>query len=96
MLSIVALVRTIECLIFFVKLWRASSRLILSLFFFGFVGDFNCHHSEWLCSRITDAHGVAAFDFATVDDCSHLVNEPTHKAGSVLDLVLQMHRIYVM
>ena len=23
---------------------------------FCFVGDFNCHHSEWLGSRITDAH----------------------------------------
>ena len=33
---------------------------------FCFVGDFNCHHSEWLGSRITDAHGVAAFDFAIV------------------------------
>ena len=28
-----------------------------SVFFF--VGDFNCHHSEWLGSHITDAHGVA-------------------------------------
>ena len=56
--------------------------------FFCFVGDFNCHHSEWLGSRITDAHGVAAFDFATVADCSQLVNGPTHRAGGVLDLVL--------
>ena len=55
---------------------------------FCFVGDFNCHHSEWLGSRITDAHGVAAFDFATVGDCSQLVNGPTHRAGGVLDLVL--------
>ena len=55
---------------------------------FYFVGDFNCHHSEWLGSRITDAHGVAAFDFATVADCSQLVNGPTHRAGGVLDLVL--------
>ena len=37
---------------------------------FCFVGDFNCHYSKWLGSRITDAHGVAAFDFATVADCS--------------------------
>ena len=35
---------------------------------FCFVGDFNCHHSEWLGSRINDDHGVAAFDFATVAD----------------------------
>ena len=55
---------------------------------FCFVGDFNCHHSEWLGSRITDAHGVAAFDFATVADCSQLVNGRTHRAGGVLDLVL--------
>ena len=54
---------------------------------FCFVGDFNCHHSEWLGSRITDAHGVAAFDFVTVADCSQLVNGPTHRAGGVLDLV---------
>ena len=53
-----------------------------------FVGDFNCHHSEWLGSRITDAHGVAAFDFASVADCSQLANGPTHRAGGVLDLVL--------
>ena len=31
-----------------------------------FVGDFNCHHSEWLGLHITDDHGVAAFDFAIV------------------------------
>ena len=55
---------------------------------FCFVGDFNCHHSEWLGLHITDAHGVAAFDFAAVADCSQLVNGPTHVAGGVLDLVL--------
>ena len=55
---------------------------------FCFVGDFSCHHSEWLGSRITDVHGVAAFDFATVADCSQLVNGPTHRAGGVLHLVL--------
>ena len=42
----------------------------------------------WLGSRITDAHGMAAFDFATVADCSQLVNGPTHRAGGVSDLVL--------
>ena len=47
---------------------------------FCFVGDFNCQHSEWLGSLITDAHDVAAFDFATVADCSQLVNGPTHRA----------------
>ena len=37
---------------------------------FCFVGDFNCYHSEWLGSCITDAHSVAAFDLATVADFS--------------------------
>ena len=31
---------------------------------------------------------MAAFDFATVSDCSQLVNGPTQRAGDVLDLVL--------
>ena len=31
---------------------------------------------------------MAAFDFATVADCSQLVNGPTHRAGGVLVLVL--------
>ena len=39
-------------------------------------------------TRITDAHGVAAFDFATVADCSQLIDGPTHTAGAVWDLVL--------
>ena len=56
---------------------------------FYFTGDLNCHHSELLGSRVTDAHGVAAFDFATVADCSQLVNGPPHRAGGVLDLVLK-------
>ena len=55
---------------------------------FCFVGDFSCHHSERLCSRITDVLGVAAFDFATVADCSQLVNRPTHRVCDVWDLVL--------
>ena len=55
---------------------------------FCFIGDFNCHHSEWLGSRITDAHGVAAFDFVTVSDCFQMVNGFTHRAGGVLDRVL--------
>ena len=31
---------------------------------------------------------MAAFDFATVADCSQLVNGPTIRAGCVLDFVL--------
>ena len=30
------------------------------------VGDLNGHHQEWLGSKTTNRHGVAAFDFATV------------------------------
>ena len=55
---------------------------------FCFVGDFNCHHSEWLGSRVTNSHGVAAFDFASITDCTQLVSGPTHRDGGVLDLVL--------
>ena len=39
---------------------------------------------EWLRSPITDANGLAVFDFVTVADCSQLVNGPTHRAGGVL------------
>ena len=48
---------------------------------FGFVSDFNYYHSEWLGSLIADAHGAAAFYFATVTDCSqYWLNGPTHRA----------------
>ena len=40
---------------------------------FLFVGDLNGHHKEWLCSRTTNHHDVAAFDFATVSGCDQLV-----------------------
>ena len=33
---------------------------------FLFVGDLNGHHQEWLGFAMTNSHGVAAFDFATV------------------------------
>lgn len=56
---------------------------------FVFVGDFNAHHREWLESvSPTDAHGRAAYDFASVSGCSQLVSGPTHHAGNCLDLVL--------
>ena len=57
-------------------------------FAFCFMGDFDCHHSEWLGSRFTNAYGVAAFDFTTLTDCSQLVRWPTHRGGGILDLVL--------
>ena len=55
---------------------------------FCFVGDFNCHHSELLCSPITDAHRVAAINFASLADCSQFFNGATHRAGGMLDLDL--------
>ena len=56
---------------------------------FVFVGDFNAHHEEWLGSvSPTDAHGVAAMDFADISGCTQLVDGPTHTAGNRLDLVL--------
>ena len=55
---------------------------------FCYVGDFNCHHTEWLGSPRTDGHGVAAYDFATVADCTQLVRGPTHRAGGTLDLIM--------
>ena len=33
-------------------------------------------------------HGVAAFDFATVSGCDHLVVGPTHECGGTLDLLM--------
>ena len=58
---------------------------------FCFMGDFNnYHHLEWLGSRVSNAHMVAAFDFATLTDCSHsqLVRGPTHQDCGILNLVL--------
>ena len=54
---------------------------------FLFVGDLNGHHQEWLCSKTTNRHGVAAFDFATVSGCDQLVVGPTHARGGTLDLL---------
>ena len=45
-----------------------SIQLVGPKYAFCFVSDFNCHHSEWLGLCITDAHGVAALDFASVAD----------------------------
>ena len=53
-----------------------------------FVGDLNSHHQEWLGSKTTNRHGVAAFDFATVSGCDHLVVSPTHARGGTLDLLI--------
>ena len=52
------------------------------------MGDLNGHHQKWLGSTITNCHGVAAFDFATVSGCDQLVVGPTHARGGTLDLLL--------
>ena len=46
---------------------------------FLFVGNLNGHHQEWLGSTMTNSHGVAAFDFATVPVViSWLSAQPMH------------------
>ena len=85
--SIEVQVRMTECLIVFCE-DMGSIQSIYPKFVLCCVGDFNFHQSKCLGLRITDAHGVAAFDFVTVADCSQLVNGTTHMAGGVLDLVL--------
>ena len=55
---------------------------------FLFVGDLNGHRQEWLGSTLTNSHGVAAFDFATVSGCDQLVAGPTHARGGILDLLM--------
>ena len=55
---------------------------------FLFVSDLNGHHQEWLGSAMTNSHGVAAFDFATVSGCDQLVVGPTHARGGILDLLI--------
>ena len=55
---------------------------------FLFSGDLNGHRQEWLGSRTTNRHGAAAFDFATVFGCDHLVVGPTHARGGTLDLLM--------
>ena len=55
---------------------------------FLFVGEFNRHHQEWLGSPTINCHGVAAFDFATVSSCGHLVVGPTHACGGTLVLLI--------
>ena len=39
-------------------------------------------------STITNRHGVAAFDFATVSGCDQLIVGPTHARGETLDLLM--------
>ena len=55
---------------------------------FLFVGDLNDHHQDWWSSTTTNHHTVAAFDFATVYGCDHLVVGPTHARGGTLDLLM--------
>ena len=55
---------------------------------FLFVGDLNGQNHEWLGSTPTNRHRVAAFDFATVSGCDHLVVGPTYARGGTLDLLI--------
>ena len=56
---------------------------------FIFVGDLNAHHPEWLKSMwLTHYHGIEAFDFTNLSDCTQLIKVPTHKLGNCLDLLL--------
>ena len=52
------------------------------------MGDLNGHHQEWLGSTMTNSHGVAAFDFATVSGCDQMVVGPTHARRGILDLLM--------
>ena len=55
---------------------------------FLFVGDLNGHHQEWLGSRTTNRHGVAALNFATASGCDQFFAGPTHARGISLDLLM--------
>ena len=55
---------------------------------FLFVGDLNDHHQKWLCTTTTNRHGVAAFDFAPVSGCDHLMVGPTYARGGTLYLLM--------
>ena len=55
---------------------------------FLFVGDLNGHYQEWLGTTITNRHGVAPFDFATMSGCDQLVVGPTHARSGTLDLLM--------
>ena len=55
---------------------------------FLYVGDLNGHHQEWFGSTITNRHGVAAFDFATVSGCDQLLVGPAHARIGTLDLLM--------
>ena len=55
---------------------------------FLFMGYLNGHHPEWLGSAMSNSHGVAAFDFATVSGCDQLVVGPTHARGGILDFLM--------
>ena len=37
---------------------------------------------------MTNSHGVATFEFATLSGCDQLVDGPTHARGGILDLLM--------
>ena len=55
---------------------------------FLFVVDLNGRHQEWLGSKTTNRHSVAAFDFETGSGCYLMVVGPTHASGGTLDLLI--------
>ena len=73
LLSIVTQVWTTERLIVFLKLRGASNRSILSLYFVLYLISTVSTQSGRVHASLMLMHGVAAFDFATVADCSQLV-----------------------
>ena len=63
---------------------------------FCFVGDFNFHHSEWLGSHITDAHGVALLILLLLMTVLNWLMSPLLGLEVCWILFWQMFWIYVM
>ena len=57
-------------------------------------GDFNVHHKEWLCSRITSEEGKRCHEFSTIYGLTQIVKGPTRvpdvigQTANLLDLFL--------
>ena len=52
-----------------------------------FYGDFNVHNEDWICSKCTDAGGLAAADMCTMFGLNQLVGFST-RSEHTLDLVM--------
>ena len=53
-----------------------------------FVCDLNGHHQEWVGSKTTNRHGVAAFDFGILSLCDQLIVGLTHASGGTPELLM--------